>query len=176
MLYQALAEMCQQMGKNEDELMSVFIQALPPHPYQTTIMAANLKTLTETLQIAKGVEAMNLQPEGHRRRQHTDMYTMMSEMNLTDDMEHHKEEMRAQLDARATKMAAMESKLNKAFSNRETTDSSGNQGSDAISGNAQSGECDQGRCHRAASLDKNGIHFALLISFRVFSDFAEKIK
>ena len=86
MLYQALAEMCQQMGKNEDELMNVFIQALPAQPYQTTIMAANPKCLTETLQIAKGVEAMNLHPEGRRRGRHADMYTMMTEMSLTDDI------------------------------------------------------------------------------------------
>ncbi len=65
-LYQSLAEMCQQMGKSEDELMNVLIQALPAQPYWTTIMAANPKNLTDTLQIAKGVEAMNWQPEGNR--------------------------------------------------------------------------------------------------------------
>ncbi len=56
------------MGKDEDELMNVLIQALPSQPYRTMIMAANPKNPTDTLQIAKGVEAMNWQPEGNRRQ------------------------------------------------------------------------------------------------------------
>ena len=93
MLYQALAEMFQQRGKDEDEWMNVLIQALPSQPYWTTIMAANPQSLSDTLQIAKGVEAMNLQPDSGHRRKQTDMYTMMSKMSITDDIEQHKEEM-----------------------------------------------------------------------------------
>ncbi len=111
-LYQALAELCQQMGKDEDELMNILIQALPAQPYRTTIMAANPQNLTDALQIAKGVEAMNLQPDAGRCRKQTDMYTMMSELSITDDIEQYKEEMRQQMEAQEAKMAALESKLN----------------------------------------------------------------
>ena len=140
MLSQALAEMCQQMGKNEDELMNIFIQALPAQPYQTTIMAANPKTLTETLQIAKGVEAMNLQPERRRRGGHSDMYTMISEMSLTDDIVNHKEETRAQLEAQATRMAAMESRLKEALSGKSQSIGNGNQEQGSKPRNTRDGE------------------------------------
>ena len=73
--------------------MNILIQALPSQPYRTTIMTANPKNLIHTLQIAKGVEAMNWQQDGNRRRKQRDMYTMMSEMSLTDDMKEHSEEM-----------------------------------------------------------------------------------
>ena len=81
--------------------------------------------MTDTLQIATGVEAMHWQPEGNRHRNQMDMYKMMTEMSLTDDMQQHKEEVQQQMEAQQAKMAAIESKL-KTTSNNPQNNSSEN--------------------------------------------------
>ncbi len=67
------------------------------------------------------------------------MYTMISEISITDDIEQHKEEMRQQMEAQQAKMAALETKLKSATNNIPESSTDGSE-SRQKQNNAQGGE------------------------------------